>query len=51
MGTGLVQETHGVPMNLNDRSMVNVVEKEDDKGTQQVSGGFGDSNTMDAASL
>lgn len=51
MGKGLIQETHNVPMNLNDRNMVNVVEKEDDRGTQQVSGGFGDSNTMDAAAL
>ena len=30
----------------------NVIEKEDDKGQiQQVSGGFGDSNTMDEAAL
>ena len=33
MGKGLIQETHNVPMNLNDRNMVNVVEKEDDRGT------------------
>lgn len=47
----LIQETHNVPMALAQETK-NVIEKEDDKGQiQQVSGGFGDSNTMDEAAL
>ena len=47
----LIQETHNVPMTLAQGSN-NVIEKEDDKGQiQQVSGAFGDSNTMDAQAL
>ena len=41
-----------MPMNLEDRANSNVIPVEDDKGQiQQVSGGFGDSNTMDEAAL
>lgn len=48
----LVQETHSLPMNLNDRSMSHVVEKEDDAGQiQQVSGGFGNSTAEDAQAM
>ena len=47
----MIQETHNVPMTLAQGSN-NVIEKEDDKGQiQQVSGAFGDSNTMDAQAL
>ena len=39
-------------MNLGDQRVTNVIEKEDDRNQPiQVSGGFGDSNTMDAAAL
>ena len=39
-------------MNLGDQRVTNVIEKEDDRGQPiQVSGGFGDSNTMDEAAL
>ncbi len=42
-----------MPMNLEDRGAnSNVIPVEDDKGQiQQVSGGFGDSNTMDEAAM
>lgn len=39
-----------MPMNLGDRAGL-VLESEDRGQIQQVSGGFGDSNTMDAAAL
>lgn len=49
---GLVQETHNVPMNLGDQRTGNAIEKEDDRAQIiQVSGGFGDSNTLDEAAL
>ena len=40
-------------MNLDDKATGgNIIQVEDDKGQiQQVSGGFGDSNTMDEAAL
>lgn len=43
----LKQETHNVAMALGDKN-ANLLDFEDDKGQiQQVSGGFGDSMTMD----
>jgi len=47
----LVQETHNVPMDLNEKTQ-QPMEREDDIGQiQQVSGGFGDSNNMDEAAI
>ena len=49
---GLIQESHNVPMNLGDQRQAHMIEKEDDRAQIiQVSGGFGDSNTMDEAAL
>ena len=41
-----------MPMNMGGERTMQVMETEDDRGQiQQVSGGFGDSNTMDEAAL